>query len=258
MKTDLQSPTLLALELSSKRQSVCILPPSGPPESRAWETTGVRNQAMFAHIHGLLASVRRTLADLDLLVVGTGPGSFSGIRCALAYAQAASLPERRPVAGVCSARTIAYRILTNGGAAENVAVVGDARRNRLWVARYFRRDHRIDTVQEPVLATWDEFRTDLAPGTTVVSPDWERLADRLDSLSSHNITLRRQPVSPRAEDAAAIAIGEWAENDGCFSMPRPIYLHPPVFVKPCDGSRPCSPPAPSCGASASSPESPPR
>ena len=60
------------------------------------------------------------LEGVDRIVVGTGPGSFAGIRSALAFAQGYALGRRCEVLGLPSACALAGDGL--------LAVVGDARR----------------------------------------------------------------------------------------------------------------------------------
>src|ERR1700761_2062902 len=46
---------------------------------------------------------------LRRIIVGLGPGSFSGIRVALAAAQGLALAQNVPVVGICSAYSVAWQ-----------------------------------------------------------------------------------------------------------------------------------------------------
>jgi len=65
----------------------------------------------------------------DRIVVGTGPGSFAGIRSALAFAQGYAIGSGCEVLGLPSACALAQ-------ADRRVAVIGDARREKLWIALF--------------------------------------------------------------------------------------------------------------------------
>ena len=71
-----------------------------------------------------------TMSDLDAIVVGCGPGPFTGLRIGMATAAAYGHALGLPVRGVCSLDAIGGR--TTG----EVLVVTDARRREVYWARY--------------------------------------------------------------------------------------------------------------------------
>lgn len=77
-----------------------------------------------------LADAGLTMADLDAVVVGCGPGPFTGLRAGMATAAAYGHALGIPVRGVCSLDAIGVR--TSGDA----LVVTDARRREVYWARY--------------------------------------------------------------------------------------------------------------------------
>lgn len=77
-----------------------------------------------------LAEAGLRMADLDAVVVGCGPGPFTGLRVGMATAAAYGHALGIPVHGVCSLDAIGVR--TTG----DVLVVTDARRREVYWARY--------------------------------------------------------------------------------------------------------------------------
>ena len=77
-----------------------------------------------------LAEAALTMADLDAVVVGCGPGPFTGLRAGMATAAAYGHALGIPVHGVCSLDAIGVR--TTG----DTLVVTDARRREVYWARY--------------------------------------------------------------------------------------------------------------------------
>jgi tRNA threonylcarbamoyl adenosine modification protein YeaZ len=71
-----------------------------------------------------------TMDDLDAVVVGCGPGPFTGLRVGMATAAALGHGLDIPVYGVCSLDAIG--VMTSG----DVLVVTDARRREVYWARY--------------------------------------------------------------------------------------------------------------------------
>ena len=102
-------------------------------------------------------------ADLDALVVGTGPGSFTSTRIGLAVAQGLGLALELPVAGISTLEALA-------SAQEGVYPVVDARRREVFV------------LGPRVLAPAD---LELEPGTTVVGSGAVRYRATLEDKGAH-------------------------------------------------------------------------
>jgi tRNA threonylcarbamoyladenosine biosynthesis protein TsaB len=88
------------------------------------ERTG-RAISVLADADELLRAVGLTPADLDLLAVGVGPGSFTGVRIGLAAARGLGFALDLPVAGVSTLDALA------AGAPGGVPVI-DARRGEIF------------------------------------------------------------------------------------------------------------------------------
>ncbi|WP_137725427.1 tRNA (adenosine(37)-N6)-threonylcarbamoyltransferase complex dimerization subunit type 1 TsaB [Prescottella subtropica] len=74
-------------------------------------------------------------ADLDAVVVGVGPGPFTGLRVGMATGAAFGDALDVPVYGVCSLDAIAADVTAVAGD-HNLLVVTDARRREVYWARY--------------------------------------------------------------------------------------------------------------------------
>ena len=84
-------------------------------------------QALLADIDALLLAAGYAPRDLEGIVVGTGPGSFTGTRIGLAIARGLALSLELPVAGVSTLDALA-------AAAEGAYPVIDARRREVFIA----------------------------------------------------------------------------------------------------------------------------
>jgi tRNA threonylcarbamoyl adenosine modification protein YeaZ len=87
-------------------------------------------ERLTPNVLAALADAGLTMADLDAVVVGCGPGPFTGLRVGMATAAAYGHALDIPVHGVCSLDAIAVH--TTG----DVLVVTDARRREVYWARY--------------------------------------------------------------------------------------------------------------------------
>jgi tRNA threonylcarbamoyladenosine biosynthesis protein TsaB len=82
------------------------------------------------NVLGALADAGLTMADLATVVVGCGPGPFTGLRVGMATAAAYGHALDIPVRGVCSLDAI------GGQTTGETLVVTDARRREIYWARY--------------------------------------------------------------------------------------------------------------------------
>lgn len=94
-------------------------------------------------IRTLLAEAGVTMADLAGIVVGVGPGPFTGLRVGVASALTLGEVLGIGVRGVCSLDAIAAD-WTLGGAPDEFAVVADARRKEVYWARYDGSGRRVE------------------------------------------------------------------------------------------------------------------
>lgn len=87
-------------------------------------------EQLTPNVLGAVSDAGITVADLGAVVVGCGPGPFTGLRVGMASAAAFAHALGVPVHGVCSLDAIGVH--TEG----DVLVVTDARRREVYWARY--------------------------------------------------------------------------------------------------------------------------
>lgn len=114
---------VLALELSTPCGSVAVVNGAQLLFSATFQAQRSHNAQVFQPLQQALAAAGENLSGI---VVGIGPGSYTGIRIAIAAAHGISLARAVPVAGLNS--------LVAATDAGNFGVVGDARRGRWYVA----------------------------------------------------------------------------------------------------------------------------
>ena len=166
------------------------------------------------------------LADVERIIVGTGPGSLAGIRSAIAFAQGFQLgrPEVE-VLGVPSPCAVAAQL--DASATKSLAVVGDARQGKIWLALFRRLELVRDVFQ--VEATADSpdalkaaVREALGDEAEVVSPDHRRIGDLLQAVFGARYRGETLPT------AAGLEAYVRARPDQPKPEPLPIYLNPAV------------------------------
>ncbi|MGV9677985.1 tRNA (adenosine(37)-N6)-threonylcarbamoyltransferase complex dimerization subunit type 1 TsaB [Nocardia sp. NPDC003482] len=112
--------------------------------SRVTVDAKAHNEVLTPQILACLEAAGRPRTELDAVVVGVGPGPFTGLRVGMATAAAFGDALGLPVHGVCSLDAIAadaWREISDADA--ELLVVTDARRREVYWARY-RRGGRIE------------------------------------------------------------------------------------------------------------------
>ncbi len=117
------SDVFLAVELSTARGSVAVAAGCEVLFEAEFGAGRSHNALLFEPLRAALEAAGDRLGGI---VVGTGPGSYTGVRIAIAAAQGVALSRRVPVAGVSSLLACCEAV--------DYGVVGDARRGRFYVA----------------------------------------------------------------------------------------------------------------------------
>lgn len=94
---------IIAIDGASTDLSVALATVDGEPIGQdAWSTAMRQSAELLPHLLALLASSRRGLDEASALAVGSGPGSFTGLRVAMALAKGLAMALDRPIVAVPS------------------------------------------------------------------------------------------------------------------------------------------------------------
>lgn len=96
---------IIAIDAASTDLSVALAEPDGTLIAEdAWSSAQRQSAELLPRLLTLLAGAGRPLAAVTALAVGTGPGSFTGLRVAMALAKGLAIGLTRPAVGVPSLR----------------------------------------------------------------------------------------------------------------------------------------------------------
>jgi tRNA threonylcarbamoyladenosine biosynthesis protein TsaB len=163
---------------------------------------------VLADAEDLLDQAGAEPRELSRLVVGTGPGSFTGVRMGLAAARGLAFALDLPLAGVSTLAALA------AGAPGALPVV-DAGRREVFTL--------VDGA--PVVAAPDELR--LEPGTTCVGDGAVRYREALEALGAEVPPRESELHLPRAQFHAQLA-REFVDPETV----EPLYLRLPDAEQP--------------------------
>lgn len=207
----------LVLETSTPHASLASIEPSGQLELREFTSDRSHNAQMFAPLKELLDG--RGEETIGLVLVGSGPGSYSGTRVGIAAAQGVAIAAGCPAVALPSILAVAS---AEAGAA--CVAIGDARRGSYWTARI---EHS-RLLNQPELTDAGGLATivleAVAAGIPVFSfeeparfplPPELRSQVQLEFPNAQRLWRAWQLTNPATRD-------QWTR-----ATPQPIYLKPP-------------------------------
>lgn len=153
--------------------------------------------------------------DLDRFAVTTGPGSFTGIRVALAAAHGLALGTGKPVVGVSAFDVLAAQAVGAGIPAPRLVVAIDSRRAELFVQRF---DRTGRPESEPTMLAPEAVPDWAGPGPLALAGDGAaQLAPHLQDAVEADLPTRTDPA----------VLARLAAQREAGSPPAPFYLRPP-------------------------------
>ena len=207
----------LAIEFSSIQRSVAVVRPH-----RCFHEileTGERCTHALAMIEEVLCQAQIEREQVDCLAIGLGPGSYTGIRSAIALAQGWELarpPETLKLLGISSMEALAVQAQIEGILGP-IALIIDAQRNEFYLADYEITPEAFRPIVPLRLATFEEVQQRQAAGSRLAGPGAAKWFPGSRDLFPH-----------------AAAIGQLAATRSDF-LPaeklEPIYLRATTFVK---------------------------
>lgn len=222
---------ILALELSTQTGSLAVLDGQNLVYEKEWLSEGRQLRPIFPDIHALASSGNWDWNQIDRFAVGVGPGAFSGLRMAVAGIRGLAIPDNKPVMAISSARALAWAVLTETGA-EQVVVLGDARRQELWAGCFgwaqgvvSRHGDWVVTCVQQLPELFNK------PGTVWVTSDWDRIHEPLTAICPAGVKLIQESRVPRAAMVAQVSAQLVVAGSEGEAL-SPIYVHPAVSVAP--------------------------
>jgi tRNA threonylcarbamoyl adenosine modification protein YeaZ len=210
---------ILALEFSSPQRSVAVVhggADAGPLCLGEAIETGGRSTKALGLVEEALRQAQLDRAQIECLAIGLGPGSYNGMRLAIALAQGWQLARPVKLLGISSAECLAAQAQAEG-IFGRVEIVIDAQRNELYLAGYELGPQSRRELEPLRLATLAEAQARQQMGATLIGPEVAKWFPAGRVLFPRAATL-----GLLARDRTDFVTGERME---------PIYLRETRFVK---------------------------
>jgi tRNA threonylcarbamoyladenosine biosynthesis protein TsaB len=175
-------------------------------------------QLLIPMLVGLLDEAGLKFTDIDRFAVTTGPGSFTGIRVALAAAHGLALGTGKPIVGVTVFEAMAA---ATAGVASRLLVAIDSRRAELFVQLF---DPAGAALSEPAMLPPDAVAGWAGPGELTLTGDAAGL------IAPHLAGLVDNPPESWAARVDPAVVARLAVGRSTGPAPGPFYLRPPDAV----------------------------
>ena len=214
---------LLAFDTSTSLASVALVQSSqtDAPDGRdprlvaelAWQVGRRHSTELLERIDWLLAASHMTMDDLTGVAVALGPGSFNGVRVALAVAKSLAFARDVPLNGVPTLDVIAWGRQAVSG---TICAILEAGRGQVYAALY----DATDDADSADAASW-------APrgGYTIVTATElaEQLRESLNQQSHSDVFICGEMTQTTRETLAA-ALGDRAHLASQLDTRRALWL----------------------------------
>jgi len=220
---------ILALETSTEYCSAALWQ-DGAIIERCELVGQKHSELLMEMLDGVLREANVTLAQLDGIAFGAGPGSFTGVRIACGVAQGLALGAALPVVCVCTLQALAQ-----ASGHDKVIAALDARMAEVYHAAYEKRAGAWVTVSEPSLCLPQDAPSVIGDGWFGAGSGFIAHGAALGERYAGQLAGSNAQAVPQAKAVAQLAAVMFAAGQGVdAAQAMPLYLRDKVALKTCE------------------------
>ena len=193
--------------------------------AQTFQNSGLtHSRTLMPMVESLLAQCEQTLADVDVVAVAAGPGSFTGLRIGVSTAKGLAWAGDKPCAPCSTLESMAWQLAHMDGI---VIAAMDARRNQVYNAVFRARDGQLERLSLDRAIGLAELEEEIKrlEGPKVLVGDGAQLC--YNEWQERMENLRLAPIHLRWQTAWGVARAalELARTDGFVSGEQlaPVY-----------------------------------
>ncbi|SDS57904.1 tRNA (adenosine(37)-N6)-threonylcarbamoyltransferase complex dimerization subunit type 1 TsaB [Pseudomonas oryzae] len=212
--------TLLALDTATEACSVALLH-EGRVLSRYEVIPRLHAQRVLPMVQELLAEAGITLAALDAIAFGRGPGAFTGVRIAVGVVQGLAFALGRPVLPISNLAVLAQRAHREQGVSQVAAAI-DARMDEVYWGCY-----RLAEGEMRLAGVEAVLPPERAALPRDADGDWFGAGTGWGYAARMPVAVHRMDAGllPHAEDLLTLARAAWARGEALDAeQAQPVYL----------------------------------
>jgi tRNA threonylcarbamoyl adenosine modification protein YeaZ len=176
------------------------------------------SEMLVLEIKNLLDANKITFNDLDLIVGTHGPGSYTGIRVALAVLKIIKITLQKPVLTVNCCEVLAYKYSKNYSKI-NVAI--QANKDEVYFAKYVA-NNNLEEVMSPIISNVGDILSEIK--------EEEFLCGSANKIFNKHLLKSNQEDMILAKDVAIFGQRKFLQNKDSQDI-LPLYLRDPKITK---------------------------
>lgn len=166
--------------------------------------------------------LKEVQGEIDTVAVGIGPGSFTGLRIGMSYAQGLCFGRNIPIAGISNHQVLAMH---GENHTKKLYSIIDARRQEVYLAEH--KNDALLTIQSHEIVAADALTEIIPSGSTLVAHQDVKLPENiLEELMHLKINVKKD-VGYFARDVAFLAQIKFANGQqDLIDNLEPMYIRP--------------------------------
>lgn len=198
---------IIAIECSHPKASLCLMRDGVIARTIEWETARNHDSYLFPGLEAILEELQDD--EIDVILVGAGPGSYGGVRVAIAAASGISMVKGGKLAAIDSWAALA---------GDSKLIISDAKRGG-WTLRQLNGAIEVHSLEEmlQLQESGKQFYT----------------LETAETLESQGLHAEQYELVPAAQGL----IETWSKMSAeeqqviCEQAASPIYVRPPHITK---------------------------
>jgi len=185
---------LLAIDTATRWVGLALHDGTSIIAESGWRCVNTHTIELAPAIDTMLTQAKLSPADLQGIAVAIGPGSYTGLRVALALAKGLALANTIPLVGVPTLDIVAAAI---GPVTNRLIVSAAAGRSRVSIAIFEWKNGRWMAQKLPITSSWEEILAELEDEATIFAGEIDANAGKLIRLASKKYRLALPASSVR-------------------------------------------------------------
>ena len=176
---------------------------------------------LLTYLDSYCKSTPLDLKRIDAFVIGSGPGSFTGLRVSFSVIKALSISLNKPIISIGSFFSCAYPFVDRQ---EKIAVITDARRSLIYASSFLVKSGKLKKEEKEKLTSLEKFIKEKGKYFFIT---YDENIRRLALKVNPEINFYSKDVYPRAKNLLLLAKEYYnKEKFTLVSKLEPLYIHP--------------------------------
>ena len=231
---------ILCIDSSTEACSVALLTKDATTYQRFMFAPREHTQKILPTVDDVVKEAKLSLADIDVIAYGQGPGSFTGVRIGISIAQGLAFGLEKKMVGISTLQAMAQQALHNDKQCNSVYAAIDARMGEVYFAHYIN-ENGVMVLQDTEVVIKPEELIDqqqnngivMQQNSQLVGTGWAAYPELLAFYQTCSVSDILYPSAEFMLKSASLLI----ENDKAVEpeLAIPVYLRDTVTWKKLPG-----------------------